>query len=80
MTDIVDRLRAATPGTMLSMQVNDLAALREAAAEIERLLAAIKRIDSINDNPAIYNQDIEDVIQKIFPTEFGGHQQSRSKE
>jgi len=41
MTDVVDRLRAAAPGTMLSMQVNDLAALREAADEIERLRAAL---------------------------------------
>jgi hypothetical protein len=37
MTDIVERLRAAAPEGMLSSQVNDLAALREAADIIERL-------------------------------------------
>lgn len=41
---LVDRLRAAAPGTMLSMQVNDLAALREAADEIERLRAALESV------------------------------------
>ena len=35
MTDIVERLREAAPGTLLAAHVSDLAALREAANEIE---------------------------------------------
>jgi len=63
---------------------SDVAVLDQAVLELRRerggLRAALKRIDSINDNPAIYNQDIEDVIQKMFPTEFCGNQQSGRKE
>ena len=41
MTDLPQRLRAASPEGMLSGHVNDLPALREAADEIERLRAAL---------------------------------------
>jgi hypothetical protein len=34
--------------------------------EVERLRAAIQRIDGINDNPAIYNPDIEAVVSTIY--------------
>ena len=31
--------------------------------EVKRLRAALERIDGINDNPAIYNPDIEAVLR-----------------
>jgi hypothetical protein len=34
--------------------------------EIDKLRAAIQRIDGINDNPAIYNPDIEAVVRTII--------------
>jgi len=38
----------------------------ELRAEIERLQAALKRIDGINDNPACYNPEIDAVIRKAL--------------
>lgn len=40
--------------------------LREAADEIGRLRAAISRIDAINDSPACFNKDINDVCDTIL--------------
>lgn len=34
--------------------------------EVERLRSAISRIDSINDNPAVYNPEINDVCDTIL--------------
>jgi hypothetical protein len=39
---------------------------RDAADEIERLLAAIQRIDGLNDNPSQYNSAINDVCSGIL--------------
>jgi hypothetical protein len=65
MTDIVERLRTWSDihrhGAIIG---GDLMA--EAADEIERLREAIQRIDGINDNPAIYNPDIEAVVRTIY--------------
>jgi NAD(P)H-dependent FMN reductase len=36
------------------------------ADEVKRLRAAVQRIDGINDNPAIYNPDIEAVVSTIY--------------
>jgi hypothetical protein len=41
----------------------------EAAAEIERLTDAIRRIDGINDNPANYNPAINAVCDEILRPE-----------
>jgi hypothetical protein len=54
--DIVARLRCQSPylnGSSAEMLMN------EAADEIERLRAWIKRIDAINDNPADFNVMID---------------------
>jgi hypothetical protein len=66
MTDIVERLRQ---GVGLAIQEDVVAAekiMDEAADEIERLREAIQRIDGINDNPAIYNPDIEAVVRGTY--------------
>lgn len=36
---------------------------RQGVDEVKRLRAALERIDGINDNPAIYNPDIEAVLR-----------------
>jgi hypothetical protein len=41
-SDLVQRLRDATPTGLLAAHVNDLSALREAADEIERLRAQLE--------------------------------------
>jgi hypothetical protein len=41
-------------------------------AENERLRAAISRIDAINDNPAHFNSEINEVCDKILRPEQGG--------
>lgn len=38
----------------------------EAADEIERLRAALRRIDSRNDNPAVYNPEIQAVLDEAL--------------
>ena len=55
MTDIVERLRTRTDPWCV-----------EAAAEIERLRAALQRIDGINDNPACFNPMIEEVLRRAL--------------
>ena len=35
-------------------------------AEIDRLRAALRRIDGINDNPACYNADIEAALREAL--------------
>jgi len=41
----------------------------EAAARIEALEAALRRIDAIIDSPASFNQDIEDVCRAVLAPE-----------
>ena len=63
MTDIVERLRwsisADTPARYPDI-------VTEAIIEIERLRAALQRIDGINDNPAVYNPGIDLVIRAVL--------------
>lgn len=37
----------------------------DAEEEIERLRAALKRIDGLNDNPSVYNADIDAVLRDL---------------
>jgi hypothetical protein len=62
MTDIVERLRFMEHSASMAAAP----VIKEAADEIERLREAIQRIDGINDNPAIYNPDIEAVVRTIY--------------
>jgi hypothetical protein len=36
-------------------------------ARNEQLLAALQRIDGINDNPAVFNPMIEEVLRSVLP-------------
>ena len=71
MTDIVERLRNFGPdwtrqhnrGKPIPYEI-----CTDAASEIERLRAALHRIDGINDNPAIFNPDIEAVLRDALGT------------
>jgi hypothetical protein len=56
--DVIDRLR----GTALEGEVSSFI-LNEAADEIERLRAALRRIDAINDNPVHFVREIDDVCR-----------------
>ncbi len=61
MIDIVERLRA------LAREFHQHRPhYNEAADEIERLKVALQRIDGINDNPAIFNADIEAVLRSVL--------------
>jgi len=42
---------------------------QEAAARIEALEAALRRIDAINDSPATFNKDIDDVCRVALAPE-----------
>ena len=55
---VAERLRT-WPGAQHSIML-------EAADEIERLLAALQRIDGINDNPACFNPDIDEVLRHVL--------------
>jgi len=58
---LIERLRSKF------MREYGLSALgNEAAAEIERLRAALRRIDGINDNPACYNVEINAVLDEVL--------------
>ena len=48
---------------------------KEAQAEIEKLFAAIQRIDGINDNPAHYNPEINAVCDSILRPELSSRHQ-----
>ena len=58
MTDLPQRLRAASPEGMLSGHVNDLPALREAADEIERLRGALEIISQGIPGPTIFATEV----------------------
>jgi hypothetical protein len=71
MTDIVERLRRTLLDRdnfprMDSEKWLPVGLAKEAADVIEGLREAIQRIDGINDNPAIYNPDIEAVVRTIY--------------
>lgn len=58
MSDLVAQIRNAKPW------IGKLG--QDAAAEIERLYAAVRRIDAINDNPAHFNVEINEVCDSIL--------------
>jgi hypothetical protein len=55
-----------TTYTFLDLDPSPLTVIRELEAENAKLLAAIKRIDAINDNPAWFNKEINDVCDGIL--------------
>jgi len=57
----IERLRAQQ-----SMAIEVIDASDDLTAENERLRTAIKRIDAINDNPADFNSDINEVCDSIL--------------
>jgi hypothetical protein len=61
MPDIVAELRYAADDHDSTGYV-----MEKAAAEIERLRAAIQRIDGLNDNPARFNFEINKVCDEIL--------------
>ena len=67
---LVDRLKTRSRAVFLAAEAgpaDDLSAhLKEAAAEIERLRAAIIRIYAINDNPAHFSAEINAVCDTIL--------------
>jgi len=42
---------------------------REKQTRIEALKAALRRVDAINDSPATFNQDIDDVVCAVLAPE-----------
>lgn len=66
MTELVRSLRQAADAHAGESMPATASLLYEAAAHIERLTAALHRIDGINDNPAVYNRDINDVLERAL--------------
>jgi len=66
MIGIVERLRFDAVRCEVHFSKGVATNIEEAAAEIERLMAAITRIDAINDNPACFNSEINDVCGAIL--------------
>jgi spore cortex formation protein SpoVR/YcgB (stage V sporulation) len=65
MTDIVEKLLMA-PHADFYRPSKWFELMKDAADEIERLRAALQRIDGINDNPACFNPMIEEVLRRAL--------------
>ena len=63
MSNLVHRLRSWSLTPHLAREV------QEAADRIEALEAALRRIDAINDSPACFNKDIDDVCNAALAPE-----------
>jgi len=58
----IERLRARGPDRFYEIE----AWCNQLEAANERLRAALQRIDGINDNPAVYNPMIEEVLRRAL--------------
>jgi hypothetical protein len=65
MTIALDLARELREAASRGYFYNHSSLVMEAAAEIIKLRAAIRRIDGLNDNPACYNADIDAVIRAL---------------
>lgn len=66
MADIVERLRFDAVRCEVCYSKGIASNIEEAVAEIERLRAALKRIDALNDNPARFNSEINKVVMQAL--------------
>jgi len=64
----IEALEAALPECTKQLEENT-ATMRMASARIEALEKALRRIDAINDSPAIFNKDIDDVCRAALTPE-----------
>ena len=56
-----ERLRHKLDSDAIDLAEQDIK-IEKLRAEVERLWAALRRIDALNDNPAVYNPNIQPVL------------------